>query len=78
MSIVATVFTSFVGFVIYLPVALVAYLNIDEVFRLFKTERNNPIPGRLAKKSREVCAIDGDCPPGYFCQDGICMPQSAK
>lgn len=29
-----------------------------------------------AKVSNLVCSIDADCPPGYVCLNGCCVPQS--
>ncbi|MDD4859306.1 MAG: hypothetical protein PHR56_03775 [Dehalococcoidales bacterium] len=30
---------------------------------------------KRAKLSKTSCAIDSDCPPGFVCYDGRCMPQ---
>jgi hypothetical protein len=26
----------------------------------------------------ESCSVDADCPPGYVCENGVCVPQSVK
>ena len=31
---------------------------------------------KRSKLARQVCAIDADCPPGFVCQGGQCVPAS--
>ena len=47
------------------PVAYVWYLNGVGVYRVLR---------RGAKKLS--CSVNADCPPGYICDDGKCIPAS--
>lgn len=41
------------------------YLNIGGIYHLIKT-----------RSKKLVCSVDADCPPGYVCVDGFCVPAS--
>jgi hypothetical protein len=58
--------------VILSPVAFVWYINIGGVFKRGRAEE-------LFEKTLPnlTCSVDTDCPPGYVCLGGRCMPQKA-
>ena len=61
--------------VILFPVAIIWYINIGGMVSAVK--------GRRAVKQVEktpsslTCSVDADCPPGYVCLNGRCVPQDA-
>ena len=59
--------------VILFPVAFVWYLNIGGVSAAIKERRAL----NLLEKSRsnQTCSVDTDCPSGYVCSDGRCVPE---
>jgi hypothetical protein len=57
------------GLILLLPLAFILYLNIGGLYHMIRQERS---------KKEEIlgltCSIDSDCPPGYVCLDGMCVP----
>ena len=58
-----------IGTLVFLvPIAFIAYINVGGIRKAIKDSR--------AKLAEKLCAIDADCPPGYVCQEGRCIPVS--
>ena len=55
--------------VFLLPVAFVWFMCIGGIY--------HDIRRRRVASSNLVCSIDADCPPGYTCVNGRCLPQRA-
>jgi hypothetical protein len=60
------------GFIILFPVAFIWYLNIGGMLKAIKSRG-------VTKKSQEAlsnltCSVDTDCPAGYVCLNGRCVP----
>lgn len=52
------------GLLILLPVAYVWYITIGGTYQSI-----------LSRRTRKLsCSLDTDCPPGYICSGGICIP----
>jgi Cys-rich repeat protein len=49
-----------------IPLALIAYIDFGGIRKALKD--------RQARLARLVCAMDTDCPAGFVCQDGRCIP----
>lgn len=63
-----------VGALIFLsPVALIGYINIGGVSAALKKSK----AARLVAESLPAmtCSADTDCPKGYICMGGRCMPE---
>ena len=53
------------------PLGYVAYINVGGIYAAAR---------RSQAKNREAaaaCRLDSDCPPGYSCRNGICVPNGA-
>jgi hypothetical protein len=48
------------------PLAFISYVNVGGIRKALKDRR-----ARLVKM---VCSIDADCPEGFVCRDGHCVP----
>jgi hypothetical protein len=64
-----------VALIVLFQLAFVWYINIGSVLTAIKS-------WRVAKRSKEVplnltCSVDTDCPTGYICVGGRCIPQRA-
>ena len=59
-----------------LPVVLIWYLNIAGTVQLIRDRRYAAGAREVASTLAETlfCRIDADCPPGYVCVDGRCVP----
>jgi len=73
-----TIIATSVGTLVALfPLAFVAYLNGGGVYhqlRLNATKKK----GRFAEGAPAgTCSADADCPPGYSCENGSCVPQGS-
>jgi hypothetical protein len=60
------------GLIILFPVAFIWYLNVGGILKSIKSRG-------VAKKSEEAllnltCSFDTDCPTGYVCLGGRCVP----
>lgn len=65
------IFALVIGVAIFLvPLGLVWYINAGGVYAAIKRARSQV----LSKASQLMCSADTDCPPGYICQDGRCVP----
>jgi hypothetical protein len=59
-------------FIILFPVALIWYLNIGGILISI---RNRGVARQFKEvPSYQTCSIDNDCPPGYKCLGGRCIP----
>lgn len=57
---------------------LAIYVGISAVIG-FAVAGGIILPGWVNLRSGKlVCVIDADCPPGYVCIDGRCMPNRAS
>ncbi|MDY6892280.1 MAG: hypothetical protein SVO26_00990 [Chloroflexota bacterium] len=63
MSSVVVFAAVLVSLVILLPVVYAWYLNIGGIYYL----------GR-GRERKLVCSTDTECPSGYICRDGFCVP----
>ena len=64
-----------VAILVLLPVAFIAYVNVGGSYRAiqyFSGARR--VDKRVKISSRIACSIDADCPPGYVCANGHCVP----
>jgi Cys-rich repeat protein len=71
-----TILTFAIGLpVILFPLAFVWYLNIGGISAAIRERRAL----KLLEKSpsSQSCAIDSDCPSGYVCINGRCVPEGA-
>jgi hypothetical protein len=61
--------------VILFPLAFVWYLNIGGIAAVVRERRAL----KLLEKSpsNQTCTIDSDCPAGYVCVNGCCIPEGA-
>jgi Cys-rich repeat protein len=48
------------------PLAFISYINIGGIKKAIKDRR--------ARLIQMVCSIDADCPAGFVCRDGRCVP----
>ena len=53
------------------PLGYVAYVDAGGIYTVVKRAQ--------AKKraSDKTCRLDSDCPPGYVCRGGACVPDGA-
>lgn len=58
---------------VLLPVAFIAYVNIGGSYRPRKDWRARKTD-KQDNTSVCVCSVDTDCPPGYVCINGHCVP----
>jgi Cys-rich repeat protein len=55
------------GFLVSLiPIAFIWYLNIGGIVQAVRDRR--------MRSNETVCSIDTDCPEGFVCQSGRCVP----
>jgi hypothetical protein len=55
------------------PVFLISYLTCGGLYVVIKRRRKERL---LEKAIPDVtCALDIDCPPGFICLEGRCIPQ---
>ena len=71
MNILTVILTIIGTIVVLLPLAYVAYVNAGSISQL----RKKSVLKRMANAL--TCSIDADCPPGYTCNNGVCMPQQS-
>jgi hypothetical protein len=58
--------------IILSPVAFIWYINVGGVLTAIKSRR---VAKQFEKTpSNLTCSVDTDCPPGYVCLDGQCVP----
>jgi len=59
------------GIFVVLP-ALIGLAIVGSVlsWERFKETRKQPVAGL-------ACRVDADCPPGYVCRNGVCLPASS-
>jgi hypothetical protein len=66
------------GLIALFPVAFVTYINVGGVRQILRRSAN---PGKISSSvetsSTQACAIDADCPRGYVCLGGNCVPQKS-
>ena len=62
--------------VIIIPVALIWYINISKIYRDIKegSEEKPPAPAYV----NLTCSLNSDCPPGYVCVGGYCVPRETQ
>ena len=46
------------------PIAFLGYVNVGGIRKALRNRRDNA----------RVCSIDADCPEGFICRDGHCVP----
>ncbi len=71
MNWLSSIFLTMGILIVLFPLAFVSYLNVGG-FREMRKQASN----RVKAASPSVCAIDADCPPGYVCLNGSCIPQN--
>ena len=49
-----------------IPLAFIAYINFGGIRKALRNRR--------AGSTQAVCSIDTDCPEGFVCQNGRCIP----
>jgi len=54
--------------VLLLPVAFVGYMSFGGWYSVMKERK------RQGESLHQQCQVDSDCPPGWLCQNGVCMP----
>jgi hypothetical protein len=47
------------------PIAFISYINVGGIRKAIRDRR---------AKSMLVCSLDDDCPDGFVCRDGRCVP----
>lgn len=50
------------------PVAFIWYVNIGGSYQVLRQWQRKRVTQKL------ICAVDTDCPEGYVCLDGHCVP----
>ena len=55
--------------IVLFPVALVWYICIGGICVALR--------GKRIAVLDLTCSVDADCPPGYLCENGHCVPQKA-
>ncbi|MFC1948443.1 hypothetical protein ACFLXY_11060 [Chloroflexota bacterium] len=62
------------GFFVVLPVLVgLIIISLSMIFQQLKTKMAGNIKESI---DNLVCSIDADCPTGYICMDGQCIPQN--
>ena len=56
------------------PVAFIVYVNAGGSYRAMRYSLGARKTDREEETSRLSCRIDADCPSGYVCINGRCMP----
>lgn len=61
--------------VVLFPVAFIWYINVGGIYAAIKRRR----VAKLVEKAipNLTCTIDAECPQGYVCLTGYCVPQKA-
>ena len=59
---------------VLLPVAFIAYVNAGGSYRALQYLIGARKADKRVKTPSSLCSIDADCPPGYVCANGRCMP----
>lgn len=61
--------------VVLFPVAFIWYINVGGIYTAIKRRR----VAKLLKKALPnlTCSISADCPVGFVCVGGYCVPQNA-
>ena len=63
----ATIAATMAGTLVSLfPLAFISYINFGGIRKALRDRR--------ARSAEAACAIDADCPEGFVCQDGRCVP----
>ena len=58
--------------IILFPVAFIWYLNVGGIYAAIKTKKEVKLLGKTL--TNLICSIDTDCPRGFVCFDGRCVP----
>lgn len=63
-------------FVFLVPVAFIGYINVGGISAAVRKKRL----ARLVEKAMPavVCSTDTDCPEGYVCMRGRCVPEGTS
>jgi len=56
------------------PVAFLAYVNVGGSYRAIQYLLGARKTNKRVETSPSSCAIDADCPSGYVCVNGHCVP----
>jgi Cys-rich repeat protein len=48
------------------PLAFISYINFGGIRKALRDRR--------ARSAEAACSIDSDCPDGFVCQNGRCIP----
>jgi hypothetical protein len=67
----ATIGTLFVLF----PAAFILYVNVGGISKILKKRQESRVVKRVL--SDMTCSINADCPEGYICVGGRCIPDGA-
>ena len=59
--------------IVLFPVAFIWYINVGSMFKAIKSWGKEK---QFEKTPNLTCSIDADCPPGYVCFNGRCIPAS--
>jgi len=59
------------------PAAFVAYVNAGSFYTAIRYSSGKSRAGRREEIASYFCTIDTDCPPGYVCLNGHCVPQKS-
>lgn len=66
------------GLIVLFPLAFVTYINVGGVRQILGRSANpGKIRSSIQTSSTQGCAIDADCPRGYVCMNGSCVPQNS-
>lgn len=71
-----TILTSAIAALVVLsPAAFIWYMNVGGIHQAIKRRK----VAKLFEKalSNLTCSVNADCPPGYVCIGGHCVPQKA-
>ena len=72
----ATILALAIGILVVLfPLAYIWYINVGGI--LIAINSWKAVKQTEKAPSNLMCSIDSDCPPGYVCLNGRCMPQKA-
>jgi len=68
------VFPAVVTALFLFPVAFIVYVNAGGSYRALQYFLGERKANKLEETSSSLCSIDDDCPSGYVCVNGRCMP----